>query len=164
MEGEHLLHLFAGEETERDCQQNKVKGRKRQRKDRSSSVSPASPEVKVQKLEEGDGVESEIDLGEDPMEVESGRGLPTKGYWSHYQSLCNALPGRERQIEELLTLFGEVRRPSLKSPFTICLLCSLLQETSFLPPSIYLYGNSGTGKTHTLQTMINTLQVSRLTS
>ncbi len=94
-----------------------MKGRKRKRKDRSSSVSPAasSPEVKVQKMEgEGEGaagesVEGEFELtNEDPMEVESGCGLPTDGYWVHYQSLCLALPGRERQIEQLLTLFGKV--------------------------------------------------------
>jgi hypothetical protein len=105
---------------EEGCQENRVKGRKRKRKDRLSSVSPAasSPEVKVQKMEEegeegkgaaGEGVEGELELAnEDLMEVESGCGLPMDGYWVHYQSLCLALPGRERQIEQLLTLFGKV--------------------------------------------------------
>ena len=99
---------------EEGCQENGVKGRKRRRKDRSSSVSPvaSSPEVKVQRVEEEeeeeDG-EGELELAnEDAMEVESGCGLLTEGYWAHYQSLCLALPGRERQIEQILTLFGKV--------------------------------------------------------
>ena len=98
---------------EEGCQENGVKGRKRRRKDRSSSVSPvaSSPEVKVQRVEEkGEDGEEELELAnEDAMEVESGCGLPTEGYWAHYQSLCLALPGREKQIEQLLTLFGKVR-------------------------------------------------------
>ena len=89
-----------------------MKGRKRRRKDRSSSVSPvaSSPEVKVQRVEEEEEEdEGELELAnEDVMEVESGCGLPTEGYWTHYQSLCLALPGRERQIEQILTLFGKV--------------------------------------------------------
>ena len=90
---------------EEGCQENGMKGRKRKHKDRSSSVSPvaSSPEVKVQR------VEGELELAnEDTMEVESGCGLPMDGYWAHYQSLCLALPGRERQIEQILTLFGKV--------------------------------------------------------
>lgn len=118
------MNFVSGEDMEGDChgQENRVKGRKRQHRDRSSSISPASPEVKVQKVnceeegcDGGDGVqqvgvatEAELELNEDPMEVDSGRGLPTDGYWAHHQSLCLTLPGRERQIEELLTLFGKV--------------------------------------------------------
>lgn len=98
---------------EEGCQENGMKGRKRKHKDRSSSVSPvaSSPEVKVQRVEGegGEGVEGELELAnEDTMEVESGCGLPMDGYWAHYQSLCLALPGRERQIEQILTLFGKV--------------------------------------------------------
>ena len=98
---------------EEGCQENGVKGRKRRRKDRSSSVSPvaSSPEVKVQRVEEEEEEDGEGELelaSEDVMEVESGCGLPTEGYWAHYQSLCLALPGRERQIEQILTLFGKV--------------------------------------------------------
>ena len=112
-EGIIRFFMFAGEEKEGECQESRVKGRKRQCRDRSSSISPTAPEVKVQKVEEecgeaGDGVEGELELSEDPMEAESGHGLPTEGYWAHYQSLCHTLPGRERQIEELLTLFGMV--------------------------------------------------------
>ena len=106
------------EEEEGECQVNRVKGRKRQRKHRSPSISPATPELKVQKVEEegvagdgGEGVEGEHEeLNEDPIEVERECVLPTDGYWAHYQSLCLALPGRERQIEQLLTLFGKVRQ------------------------------------------------------
>ena len=111
-EGESFSKFrFAGEDIEEECQENKVKGRKRQRRSRSSS---SSPEVKVQKIEGeagdgGEGVEGDLEqLNEEPMEIESGRGLPTEGYWAHYQSLCLTLPGRERQIKELLMLFGNV--------------------------------------------------------
>ena len=111
-EGREII-LFSGEDMEEGCQENGMKGRKRKHKDRSSSVSPvaSSPEVKVQRVEGegGEGVERELELAnEDAMEVESGCGLPTEGYWAHYQSLCLALPGRERQIEQILTLFGKV--------------------------------------------------------
>ena len=113
--------MFTGEAKE--CEEGRVKGRKRQRRDRSSSISPAAqaPEVKVQKVDEeeerapgeaGDGVDGELEMSVDPMEAESGHGLPTNGYWAHYQSLCHALPGRERQIKELLTLFGKVEGSS----------------------------------------------------
>lgn len=34
--------------------------------------------------------------------------LSSEGRWSHYPALCTALPGRERQIQLLLTLIGEV--------------------------------------------------------
>lgn len=41
--------------------------------------------------------------------------LSSEGRWSHYPALCTALPGRERQIKLLLTLFGEVCSFSLFS-------------------------------------------------
>ena len=74
-------------------------GGKSQPQEKSSDE---SSKVEVQKVEESD-----IEL-EEPMELESGRGLPTGGYWSHYQLLCQQLPGREKQIEFLLTLLGKV--------------------------------------------------------
>lgn len=72
-----------------------------------------SLEVEVQEDEQQN--ESEIELSEEQMEIDSGRGLPTEGYWSHYQSLCQQLPGREKQIEFLLTLLGEVSPISMPS-------------------------------------------------
>lgn len=103
---------------EGECREGRVKCRKRQHRSKSSSVSPSSPEVKVQKLAEDVHVkdnDDELELTEEPTEVETGRGLPTEGYWSHYQSLCHALPGRETQIEQLLTLFGEVIKLRVES-------------------------------------------------
>ena len=51
------------------------------------------------RLEEEYGVEEE----EEGVKVMSG-----EGRWRHYPALCATLPGRERQIQLLLTLFGEV--------------------------------------------------------
>ena len=51
------------------------------------------------KLEEEYGVDEE----EEGVTVLSG-----EGRWRHYPALCATLPGRERQIQLLLTLFGEV--------------------------------------------------------
>lgn len=69
----------------------------------SSSACAASEEVK------GQGSDSEIELPEELLEEEeSGRVLPTDGYWVHYKSLCEELPGREKQVELLLTLLGKV--------------------------------------------------------
>ena len=53
--------------------------------------------------------------------------------------------------------------------YTKCLRCTNnftvasdahLQEHSPLPECVYIYGNSSTGKTHTLQTLVKTLRVS----
>lgn len=35
--------------------------------------------------------------------------LSSEGQWSHYPTLCASLPGREKQLQLLLALFGEVR-------------------------------------------------------
>ena len=126
-----------GEELEGECQastfQRRVKSRKRQQRDSSANpkspevkvqkiANPESPEVKVQKMDE-DG-EDKVELSEDPMEMEGGCGLPTDGYWSHYQSLCRELPGREKQLELLLTLFGEVS-PQRSYAFTCASITGL---------------------------------------
>ncbi|CAI8006247.1 Origin recognition complex subunit 5 [Geodia barretti] len=61
------------------------------------------------------------------------------GRWRHYHSLCSRLPGRERQIQLLLSLLGEPRQ----------LTC----------PALYVYGNTSTGKTLVLKTILSSLQV-----
>jgi hypothetical protein len=61
------------------------------------------------------------------------------GRWRHYHSLCSRLPGRERQIQLLLSLLGEPRQPTC--------------------PAVYVYGNTSTGKTLTVKTILSSLQV-----
>ena len=34
--------------------------------------------------------------------------VPLQGYLGHYRDLCSWLPGRQKQVELLLTIFGEV--------------------------------------------------------
>ena len=50
--------------------------------------------------------EEEYGVGEE--EEEGVRVLSGEGRWKHYPTLCATLPGRERQIQLLLTLLGEV--------------------------------------------------------
>lgn len=45
---------------------------------------------------------------EEIPEREDTRVLSSEGQWSHYPTLFASLPGREKQIQLLLTLFGEV--------------------------------------------------------
>ena len=115
-----VLLAKESEELEDECVA--TKSRKREQREEST---PTVVEVKGQKTEEK--VESEIELCEDQTEVESGRGLPTDGYWSHFKSLCSELPGREKQVEWLITLLGKVHtsliRHTLFYRFTQC--CTL---------------------------------------
>ena len=64
--------------------------------------------------EESDKRETETESEDEEHEEEGVVGVrSSKGQWSHYPALCAALPGRERQIELLLTLLGEVSLPLL---------------------------------------------------
>ena len=122
-------------------------------------------------------------LDDDALLPSGGCGLDM-GVWSHYNNLRSKLPGRESQIEILLTLFGEVCLPPPPPPpphahtsevqcnsknepdVACCCLCSCnlmfitCPQPSYPAPSLlYLYGNSGTGKTLTIKTLLDTLQV-----
>lgn len=48
-----------------------------------------------------------VDIPEE-LPCMSGCGLPSHGNWLHYTWLCDHLPGRELQLQVLLTLLGEV--------------------------------------------------------
>ncbi|XP_064395541.1 origin recognition complex subunit 5-like [Halichondria panicea] len=61
-----------------------------------------------------------------------------EGVWSSYKELCQRLPGRQSQVELLLTLCGEPSSPT--------------------PSPLYLYGNTGTGKTLTIKTVLDILK------
>ena len=63
----------------------------------------------------------------------------SQGCWRHYKELCSWLPGRQKQVELLLTIFGE--------------------PTSVAYPSLYVWGHSGTGKTLVVQSVLKKLQV-----
>lgn len=62
-----------------------------------------------------------------------------QGCWKHYSELCSWLPGRQKQVELLLTIFGE--------------------PSSVVYPSLYIWGHSGTGKTLVIQSVLLKLQV-----
>ncbi|KAL5484618.1 hypothetical protein EMCRGX_G021147 [Ephydatia muelleri] len=64
---------------------------------------------------------------------------PEEGCWRHYKELCSWLPGRQKQVELLLTIFGE--------------------PSSVVYPSLYVWGHSGTGKTLVIQSVLKKLQV-----
>ena len=87
-----------------ECPVSNAPGNSKSRKKEQSRTK--SPVIEAQEDEQQS--EREAELSEEQMEVDSGGALPTEGYWSHYQSLCQQLPGREKQIEFLLTLLGEV--------------------------------------------------------
>ena len=65
-----------------------------------------------------------------------GEGLSVHGRWRHYNSLCSRLPGRERQIQLLLSLLGEVGFWNLRCCCAMC--CSIIITPQILCVNIAL--------------------------
>ena len=81
----------------------------------SSDSDTVEVESEVEEEEEEEGVsevEEVVEEEEGVSEEEEGVGesetVSRQGRWAHYPSLCASLPGREQQIQLLLTVMGEV--------------------------------------------------------
>jgi hypothetical protein len=109
-------------------------GRNRRGNDLEECENPGDSDRDQTELQAGP--EEDYGVGEE----EEGVGeLSGEGRWRHYPTLCATLPGRERQIQLLLTLLGEPHSAG--------------------SPSLHIYGHTSTGKTLTLKTILTVLQV-----
>ena len=68
--------------------------------------------------------------------------LPKQGYLSHYEELCSWLPGRQRQVELLLTIFGEVHIMHSTHLTILSMQCELSTMTSNF---LCMWGGGGGG-------------------
>ena len=83
----------------------------------SSKTKKKRAKTEVEKVvdrgSEPEGQEAEEE--EDGTDTDVGEGSGN-GRWTHYTSLCSRLPGRERQIQLLLSLLGEVSSTHTQPP------------------------------------------------
>ncbi len=111
---------------EEEVENTPKRARRRTREEEASKGGKEEEEAGEGWKEEDNLVERSDTGGEGVMELEEGGalepvGLSEEGCWSHLKALCETLPGRRRQIEQLLTLCGEVSwwigpRPVLTEP------------------------------------------------
>ena len=77
--------------------------------------------------------------------------------WSRRKALSKMLPGREKQVQMLLELFGEVKT---RQPYYYYHFLSILQPSDMSPASLYVFGHTGVGKTLVMTTLMRQLNVS----
>lgn len=121
------------EDSQTDIASSEVKSSSRRQRKACSPSHP--PDAKVQKVDEEQTPDSEVELTEGAEDSASGRGLPTDGYWCQYRLLCEQLPGREKQIEFLLTVLGKVSHLYLWEHTGHC----MLHTGELIPASGYVY-------------------------